>query len=59
MAIDPMMIVARAAPTPIGGERRASEMTKPLVREASEVTRASQFIQPVSKPTKSPNAVRA
>src|SRR5437764_597124 len=38
---------------------RASETTKPFDSEASEVTRASQFIQPVSNPTKSPKAVRA
>jgi hypothetical protein len=34
-------------------------MTNPFVNEASEVTRASQFIQPVSNPTKSPKADRA
>ena len=38
---------------------RASETTKPFDSDASDVTRASQFIQPVSNPTKSPNAVRA
>src|SRR6266699_2754249 len=54
-----MMIAVRAAPLPSVGKSRASETTKPFDREASEVTRASQFIQPVSNPTKSPNAVRA
>src|SRR5437016_13730292 len=54
-----MMIAARGAPLPRVGKRRASETTKPFDSEASEVTRASQFIQPVSNPTKSPNAVRA
>src|SRR5438876_4753510 len=59
MAIEPMMMVARAAPLPRVGKSRARETTKPFDSEASEVSRASQFIQPVSKPTKSPNAVRA
>src|SRR5436190_12203048 len=59
MAIDPMMIAVRGAPLPSAGKSRASETTKPAESEASEVTRASQFIQPVSNPTKSPNAVRA
>src|SRR5438876_10912449 len=59
MAIEPMMMVARAAPLPRVGKSRARETTKPFDSEASEVTRASQFIQPVSNPTKSPNAVRA
>src|SRR5438105_11749088 len=54
-----MMIAVRAAPLPSDGKSRASETTKPFDSEASEVTRASQFIQPVSNPTKSPNAVRA
>src|SRR5437588_309501 len=53
-----MMIAVRAAPLPSVGKSRASETTKPFDREASEVTRASQFIHPVSNPTKSPNAVR-
>src|SRR2546430_12827093 len=59
MRTEPMMIEARALPVPSGGYSRASETTKPFDSEASEVTRASQFIQPVSNPTKSPNAVRA
>ena len=33
--------------------------TKPFDSDASDVTRAIQFIQPVSNPTKSPNAERA
>src|SRR5438067_2376901 len=50
---------ARAAPLPRPGKKSASEITKPFVSDASEVRRAIQFIHPVSKPTKSPNAVRA
>src|SRR5437762_3038937 len=57
--IEPRMIAARAVPLPRVGKRRASETTKPFDSEASDVTRASQFIHPVSNPTKSPNAVRA
>ena len=55
----PMITAARAAPVPISGNSRASASTKPFDSDASDVTRASQFIQPVSKPMKSPNAVRA
>src|SRR5204862_3402072 len=56
---EPMMIAARAVPPPSAGKSRASETTNPFDSEASDVTRASQFIQPDSNPTKSPNAVRA
>ena len=53
------MRAARSPGSAAAGHRRASASTKPLESDASEVTRAIQFIQPVSKPTKSPNAVRA
>src|ERR1043166_976404 len=53
------MIAARAALPPRPGKKSAREMTKPFESDASEVSRAIQFIHPVSKPTKSPNAVRA
>src|SRR5437660_11142734 len=53
------MMDTRPVPVPRLGQKRASETTKPLESDAREVTRASQFIHPVSKPTKSPNAVRA
>src|ERR687886_571207 len=59
IAIDPTMMIARGAPVPTAGKSRASETTKPFESDASDVTRAIQFIQPVSNPTKSPNAVRA
>ena len=49
----------RAVGVPRAGKMRASETTKPFDNAASEVTRASQFIQPVSNPMKSPNAVLA
>jgi hypothetical protein len=54
-----VMTAARCAPSPSDGFSSASASTKPFESEASEVTRAIQFIQPVSKPTKSPNAERA
>ena len=59
MAIDPMMIVARHAPAPSDGNKRANDTTKPFDSDANDVSRAIQFIHPVSNPTKSPNAVRA
>src|ERR1051326_4452490 len=55
----PRMIEARHAPAPSGSYSRASETTKPFESDASDVRRAIQFIQPVSNPTKSPNAVFA
>src|SRR5437764_7064709 len=53
------MMLTRAVPMPSSGFRNASDSTKPFDRDATDVSRAIQFIQPVSNPTKSPNAVRA
>src|SRR5437763_7447293 len=53
------MTAMRAMSVPRGGKMRASETTKPFESAASDVTRASQFIHPVSNPMKSPNAVFA
>src|SRR5712691_250034 len=53
------MTALRASGAPSEGKRRASETTNPFDSAASDDTRASQFIQPVSNPMKSPKAVRA
>ena len=59
MAIEPTITATRAVSLPSAGKMRASETTNPFESAASDVTRASQFIHPVSKPMKSPKAVRA
>ncbi len=41
------------------GSKSASETTNPFDSDASDVTRAIQFMKPVSNPMKSPNAVFA
>src|SRR5436305_1090319 len=53
------MTAMRADAVPSDGKIRASETTNPFDNAASDVTRASQFIHPVSNPMKSPNAVFA
>src|SRR5258706_309690 len=53
-ALDDVSVLSASA-----GKKRASETTNPFDSAASDVTRASQFIHPVSNPTKSPNAVLA
>src|SRR4051795_10969153 len=59
MSSVPMMMLMRAEPWPSDGHKNASDSTKPFESDASDVSRAIQFIQPVSNPMKSPNAVRA
>ncbi len=57
--METMMTVARGIGSFSEGKKKARARTKPFESEASEVTRAIQFIHPVSKPMKSPKAVRA
>ncbi len=52
-------VTARPTPTPAAGIAQVSAWAKPTDSEATEATRASQVIQPTSKPTSSPKAVRA
>ena len=53
------MASARPAPASAAGQRKPTAWEKPTDSDATEVTRASQVIQPTSKPTRSPKAVRA
>src|SRR5580765_5120440 len=59
MPIEIRITAMRADAVPSDGKMRASDTTKPFDSAASDVTRASQFIHPVSNPMKSPNAVFA
>ena len=53
------MASAFADPPCAAGQRNPTAWAKPTDSEATEETRASQVIQPTSKPTSSPKAVRA
>ncbi len=50
---------ARGTPAAVEGHTYPIACAKPTDSDATEETRASQVIQPTSKPTNSPNAVRA
>jgi hypothetical protein len=53
-----VMIAARGQPAAAAGQRTRVASAKPFDSEATEAMRASQVIQPTSKPTKLPNASR-
>ncbi len=52
-------ISVRPGPSAAPGQAQLSACAKPTVSEPTEATRVSQVIQPTSKPTSSPKAVRA
>src|SRR5690606_16839579 len=52
------MIAARGAPDAAAGHRNDSASAKPFASDAIDAIRASQVIQPTSKPTNGPNASR-
>src|SRR5699024_9793594 len=56
MPNEPETTNALPQPTVAAGHRYPIARAKPAEREATEVTRANQVIQPTSKPTNSPKA---
>jgi hypothetical protein len=59
MRMEMVITAIRGPGSPTTGYDFASTITNPFDSDASEVTRAIQFIHPVSNPTKSPKAVFA